>query len=181
MSHINVEIKAKTDRADDIRQFLQLNAADYKGTDLQVDTYFNVPTGRLKLREGKIENNLIFYDRDNVAGPKESNFDLLPVNDSGALKAMLTKAVGVKVVVQKTREIYYIQNIKFHIDTLEGLGSFVEIEASNLNANISGDELRYQCNWYIKAFGIQNADLVAVSYSDMQLALGQERTAPSVK
>ena len=46
MSHINVEIKAKTDRADDIRQFLQLNAADYKGTDLQVDTYFNVPTGR---------------------------------------------------------------------------------------------------------------------------------------
>ena len=69
MTFLNVEIKAKCRDSNRVRNYLLNNGAAYKGTDEQTDTYFNVPNGRLKLREGNIENNLIFYDRGNQAGP----------------------------------------------------------------------------------------------------------------
>ena len=105
--------------------------------DEQTDTYFNVPNGRLKLREGNIENNLIFYERTNQAGPRILIFNLVKVEDAEGLKEALTKSNGIKVVVKKRREIYYINNVKFHIDEVPGLGSFVEIEAGNILADLS--------------------------------------------
>ena len=136
MSYINIEIKARTGRQAFIREYLQKAGADFKGTDLQTDTYFVVPSGRLKLRQGAIENNLIWYERPNQAGVKQSDFLLTPVADVEGLKSILLKALGIKVTVVKKREIYYIGNIKFHIDTLEGLGDFVEIEAGNKTADL---------------------------------------------
>ena len=63
--------------------------------------------GRLKLRQGNIENNLIYYERENQAGPKQSDFSLLEIEDPEALKAMLTAAIGIKIVVKKQREILF--------------------------------------------------------------------------
>jgi adenylate cyclase class 2 len=79
-----------------------------------------VTTGRLKLREGLFENFLIFYERENRDGPKESNVILCENNPGSALKEVLIKSVGVLVVVDKIREIYFIDNVKFHIDVVEG-------------------------------------------------------------
>ena len=78
--------------------------------------------------------------------------------------------MGVKVVVVKNREIYYIDNVKFHIDEVPGLGSFVEIEAGNIGVEKSRDELEAQCRFYLEAFNIPLDDLVKFSYSDMLLA-----------
>ena len=167
MSFINIEIKARTGNAAAIRQYLLSNGADCKGTDYQTDTYFIVPHGRLKLRQGSIENNLIYYERNDQPGPKQSNFQLAPVADGDPLKVLLTKALGVKVVVAKKREIWFIDNVKFHIDELEGLGDFVEIEASNKTANIPVATLHEQCRHYLEQFGIRDEDLVYNSYSDM--------------
>ncbi len=61
MQHLNIEIKARTTRQAEIRSMLKNNNAEFKGTDHQIDTYFHVPNGRLKLREGNIENHLIHY------------------------------------------------------------------------------------------------------------------------
>lgn len=169
MPYLNVEIKARCQDADFIRTYLLSHNADFVGTDEQTDTYFNVPHGRLKLREGNIENNLIYYERSNQAGPKDSHFQLVKINDAAGLKEVLVKANGVKVVVKKKREIYYINNVKFHIDEVPGLGSFVEIEAGNLNADYTKQQLTQQCDHYLKAFCINPVDLVAVSYSDMLL------------
>ena len=170
MSYLNVEIKARCNNASTIREYLLKHGAVFNGTDLQTDTYFNVPNGRLKLREGNIENNLIFYERENKAGPKNSNFNVVKVEDAAGLKEALTKANGIKVVVQKKREIYFIDNVKFHIDEVPGLGSFVEIEAGNKTAlHLTQKELKDQCDHYLAAFGIQPDDLVEVSYSDMLL------------
>lgn len=171
MSYLNIEIKAKTPYAAAIREYLHDQQAIYKGLDEQTDTYFNVPNGRLKLREGNIENNLIFYERANQTGPKNSHFNLVKVEDAAGLKEVLTKSVGVKVIVKKKREIYYIKNVKFHIDEVPGLGAFVEIEAGNMLADLSKEELQEQCNFYLTQFGISPADLVEVSYSDMLLEL----------
>ncbi len=170
MSFLNVEIKARCTRPDDIRAWLLNHGAEYKGLDRQCDTYFRVANGRLKLREGNIENNLIYYERTNQQGPKDSFFRLVKVEDAASLKEALTKANGIKVVVQKNREIYYISNVKFHIDEVPGLGSFVEIEAGNILApQLGRDELKAQCDHYLQAFDIRPEDLVAVSYSDMLL------------
>ena len=81
---LNVEIKARCSDPAFIRNYLLINNAEFKGIDEQTDTYFNVPNGRLKLREGNIENNLIFYERTNQAGPKNSHFQLVKVEDAKA-------------------------------------------------------------------------------------------------
>ena len=169
MSFINVEIKARSNRFNEIRQFLLQQRAEFKGIDEQTDTYFQVPEGRLKLRQGKIENNLIFYNRPDQPGPKQSNFHLVKIEEGDALNALLAQALGVKVVVKKRREIYYIHNVKFHLDSLEGLGNFVEIEAGNKTHPMSVEELYEQCANYLKEFGIQDEDLIDRSYSDMLL------------
>ncbi|WP_315824219.1 class IV adenylate cyclase [Paraflavitalea speifideaquila] len=101
MPFINIEIKARTEKTDQIRQYLLNRGAAFNGTDFQTDTYFNVPNGRLKLREGNIENNLIWYQRTNQACPKQSDFLLTPVSDAAVLKQTLTNALGIKVTVVK--------------------------------------------------------------------------------
>ena len=167
MPFLNVEIKAKCSDPEFIRHYLLSHHADFKGTDEQTDTYFRVANGRLKLREGNIENNLIFYERDNQSGPKNSKFNLVKIEDANGLKEVLAKSCGIKVVVKKKREIYYISNVKFHIDEVPELGSFVEIEAGNVLANLSQQELKAQCDLYMKELGIKDEDLIDISYSDM--------------
>lgn len=167
MPHINIEIKARSKNIDSIRHYLLVQQAEYRGKDIQTDTYFDTRQGRLKLREGNIEKNLIFYSREDIQGIRQSDFDLYPVQEGVVLKAMLTKAVGVKAIVRKSREIYFIRNVKFHLDQVENLGEFVEIEASNIDCELSVEDLREQCNFYMRAFRITEADLIAGSYSDM--------------
>jgi adenylate cyclase, class 2 len=167
MPLLNVEIKARYTNSDFMRRYLLDNAADFKGTDNQTDTYFNVPNGRLKLRQGNIENNLIYYERNNQAGPKSSHFDLVAVPDADKLKEVLSKSIGIKVVVEKKREIYFIGNVKFHIDEVPGLGNFAEIEASNKYVDLPLEKLQQQCDFYLRKLQIKEEDLISVSYSDM--------------
>ena len=171
MSYLNVEIKARCSDPTIVRNYLLNNGADHKGTDLQTDTYFNVADGRLKLREGNIENNLIFYKRNNQAGPKSSHFHLVKIEDANGLKDVLERSCGIKMVVEKKRDIYYIGNVKFHIDEVPKLGSFIEIEAGNILADKNESELLDQCNFYLKEFGVREEDLVAESYSDMMMKM----------
>jgi len=169
MAFINIEIKARTSDPGRVRDLLTGNHADFKGIDQQTDTYFNVPEGRLKLRQGNIENALIYYTRSNQAGPKQSNCEVWPAADSNGLKSILENSLGILVTVTKTREIYFINNIKFHIDTVEELGNFIEIEASNKTADISSEKLREQCQHFIELLGIREEEMIAHSYSDMLL------------
>ena len=171
MPFVNVEIKARCNDPSFIRNYLLSSRAEFKGVDAQTDTYFNVQHGRLKLREGNIENNLIFYERTNKSGPKHSQFHLVKVENAKALKEVLIKSVGVKVIVTKKREIYYIKNVKFHIDEVPGLGAFVEIEAGNMITNLPPEKLKEQCDFYLSEFEINPDDLVEVSYSDMLMQL----------
>jgi predicted adenylyl cyclase CyaB len=166
MPNLNVEIKAKCADPAPICKYLGLHGV-LKGSDHQTDTYFKVAHGRLKLREGVIENNLIHYHRPDVAGIRDSRFTLFAVTDAVTLKQILTDSNGIKVVVEKIREIYFIDNVKFHLDTVSGLGNFMEIEASDLFRPAARDELFAQCRFYMNEFGIADSDLIAGSYSDM--------------
>lgn len=173
MEILNIEIKARSNDQREIREILKAKKADYKGTDHQIDTYFKVPNGRLKLREGTIENNLIHYLRDNKDGPKQSKITLFKSSLDSTLKDVLTRALGILTVVDKEREIYFIENVKFHLDKVKGLGTFVEIEAIDKNSTIGKEKLQFQCEYYLKLFDISKEDLVSESYSDLILAIKQ--------
>jgi adenylate cyclase, class 2 len=75
----------------------------------------------------------------------------------------------VRVVVDKQREIYFLGNVKFHIDTVQRLGNFMEIEARDPDGIISREQLHEQCTHYMCLFGIEQKDLLSESYSDMLL------------
>lgn len=166
MRVINVEVKARCANAERVRAVLRERGARFAGADHQVDTYFRVPEGRLKLRQGNIENALIYYRRPDAVGPKQSDVLLYPVERGAELRALLAAALGMLVTVDKQREIYYVGNVKCHIDDVQGLGSFVEIEAAG-DEHADRDGLLKQCREYMEAFGICDADLVAGSYSDL--------------
>lgn len=169
MPHLNIELKAKTNNQDKLRQLLRDKNADFKGTDHQIDTYFKVNFGRLKLREGNIENHLIHYQRDNQAGPKASHVTLFSTQPNSSLKQILTQSLGILAVVDKTREIYFIDNVKFHLDQVQDLGTFVEIEAIDTFGTIGQKKLLEQCQYYQRLFGLSDTDLISCSYSDLLL------------
>ena len=169
MTTLNFEFKAATIELDKLEKKLRTLQPEYIGEDNQVDTYFNVATGRLKLREGNIENSLIYYERINTAGAKQSDILLYQHHPDKALKDILVKLHGIKVVVDKKRKIYFIGNVKFHFDIVEGLGTFVEVEAIDKNGDIGIKKLQEQCNFYADFFEITAADYIAFSYSDLIL------------
>jgi len=172
MAILNIEFKAKCNDLVAAENILLKHKPILKGTDHQVDTYFNVPHGRLKLREGNIENVLIHYERENTAGSKSSHVLLYQHQPGENLRAVLTTALGIKVVVDKQRKIYFIGNVKFHFDTVQGLGTFVEVEAIDKDGSIGKAQLQKQCDFYAALLQVDKADFVAISYSDMVLANG---------
>ena len=169
MEHLNIEIKARCNDQETIRKYLKYHDAKFKGLDHQLDTYFNVPNGRLKLREGEIENFLIHYERLDQEGPKQSKVALFALKPGSTLKEALTKALGILAVIDKKREIYFIDNVKFHVDLVKDLGTFMEIEAIDKDGIFSKDQLEEQCQKYLNEMGIKSEDLISVSYSDLLL------------
>lgn len=171
MSHRNFEFKARTNQLDALEnKFKSLNPR-FVGEDYQRDTYFNVSQGRLKLREGNIENSFIYYERSNSAEARVAQVILYPHTPNQQLKEILIKVHGVKVVVEKRRKIYFLENVKFHFDTIEGLGTFIEVEALDANGEVELDALKKQCEYYQDFFGVTPSDIVPQSYSDLILEM----------
>ena len=170
MAILNIEFKAKCDDIVTAENILLQQHPFFKGTDHQVDTYFNISNGRLKLREGNIENALIHYERENTAGSKSSHVLLYQHQPDKNLKDILTKALGIKAVVDKQRRIYFIDNVKFHFDTVKNLGTFIEVEAIDTDGTIGKEKLQQQCDFYAGLLNVAKDDFIAVSYSDMIMA-----------
>jgi len=163
----NFEFKARVKDLEKLEQkLLELNPV-FKGEDHQTDTYFNVPTGRLKLREGNIENALIYYERPDTEAAKASDILLYNHLPEKTLKEILAKTNGIKCVIDKIRRIYFIGNVKFHFDTVKDLGTFIEVEAIDENGEIHAEILEKQCIKYSGFFDLEKSDYVSKSYSDL--------------
>lgn len=166
---LNIEFKAKVSNSSFIKnKLLELGAKDF-GLDHQIDYYFYNPNGRLKLRKGNIENSLIYYERSDAKGPRESFIRLEKLDSNNSLEKVLEASNGIKVIVDKKRNIFFIENVKFHLDEVEGLGNFFEIEAIDETGEIGREKLKEQCDYYLKIFEIKENDFIRVSYSDLIL------------
>jgi predicted adenylyl cyclase CyaB len=166
MKHINFEFKARLRDEKVIRTALKQVRARYLGTDHQVDTYFRVPRGRLKVREGRIENALIFYQRANSPRARRARIEMTLLPRRNAVRAILARAFPLLTVVDKRREIYLVGNVKIHLDRVRGLGRFVEVEAVSRSGSLA--KVRQQARKFQKLFQIPTRDLVGQSYSDMK-------------
>ena len=173
MEKLNIEFKAKVENLEELEARFQALKPIFRGEDHQIDTYFDINPnlgGRLKLREGNIENSLIYYERQNLAGAKQSDVLLYEHTPNPSLKAVLTKLHGVKIVVDKRRRIYFIGNVKFHFDRVAQLGTFVEVEAiADEKMNTIAD-LQRQCQQYFDFFELHTAQYMKLSYSDLLLS-----------
>jgi adenylate cyclase class IV len=158
----NLELKAlDPDPAGSLNAALALGAHD-EGTLHQRDIYFYAVTGRLKLREhvdppGVAE--LISYVRPDRGDARISSFRVVPVMDPQALAEALNDVLGVRVVVEKRRRLLIHHDTRIHLDDVEGLGTFVELESTQR------DERRI--HEIREALQIGDDRLVAVGYADM--------------
>jgi adenylate cyclase, class 2 len=172
MKLVNFEFKARLRNEKHIRAVLKERRAKFVGTDHQMDTYFNVPRGRLKVREGEIENALIFYERPNDRGARASKVQILELPPGNPVKSILSEALGVLAVVDKRREIYFVDNVKIHLDRVRGLGKFVEVEAISRTGNL--EKVRGQAREFQRLFQIASRDFLGESYADLVLAKGAQ-------
>jgi adenylate cyclase class IV len=143
----------------------------------QVDTYFAVTSGRLKLREIKPESGdpiaeLIAYARPDVTGPRWSVYRTVPilVAEAAGLKAALTDTVGVLTVVVKTREVGRRGRTRVHLDAVAGLGTFVELETVVDSEEDGSAEAELTAMAALVGIDTDGDEVVAGSYADLLLA-----------
>ncbi len=162
----NVEFKAQCPEPEVIRAALKRAGIGLERRMRQVDTYFNVPDGRLKLRE--IDSNraeLIFYQRSDQAAARLSDYVRVGVEDPAAKKAALAGKLGVRCVVDKIRELFLWEHTRVHLDTVAGLGSFLELETVVTDQSLA--DARAECDRIRTALGVASRDLLEQSYADM--------------
>jgi len=163
----NIEIKAIA------RDFSQQKELASKLTDrpeeliCQEDTFFNALKGRLKLRIfSPSQGELIYYERDNISGPKQSNYSILKTDEPIKLKDMLSCALGVQGVVRKKRYLFIVGYTRIHLDDVDGLGYFIELEVV-MQPNQTAKECLHIANKIMEKMQIQEYDLIDVAYIDL--------------
>ena len=169
----NVEIKARVRDLPAVRRAVAAIADGPPALLIQSDTFFEVPRGRLKLRtfaDGTAE--LISYSRDNVGGPRASRYLKAAVADPAGLAAVLGDALGPGGEVRKRRVLYRCGATRIHLDEVEGLGSFLELEVELEEGQAVADGER-TARELMARLGIAEGDLVAVAYVDL---LGDRRS-----
>src|SRR3954462_654179 len=126
----NLELKARCPDPARVTEILTELGARHEWVKRQVDTYFHVPRGRLKLREQDAKPaELIAYDRANETDVRASDYQIVLIPDPATLISALTRTLGVRVVVAKRRTLSLWHNVRIHLDEVERLGSFLEFEA----------------------------------------------------
>ncbi len=167
MPHVNIEIKARCAKPERARATLMRLRARMVGPDYQSDTYFQTPNGRLKLRVfGPESGELIFYVRDDVAGPKESSYVISKTTEPASLAAALSGALGTRGVVRKRRTLYLVGRTRIHVDDVEGLGHFLELEYVEPEGAEPGEGVAV-AGELMRALGVDERDLVTGAYVDL--------------
>jgi homotetrameric cytidine deaminase len=169
----NVELKARDpDPARTLERALALGADD-RGEIRQRDTYFSKARGRLKLREQEtggspLWDELIEYSRADSTDPRTSTYRRVPVADVAPLLEALDAAYGTLGTVTKRRRVLLWDGVRIHLDEVEGLGSFIELEAvAEVDSDLSAEHEKVE---RLRAeLGIEDENLVATSYSDLVL------------
>jgi adenylate cyclase len=171
----NVEIKARVADLAAV-EARAATLADQGPVDIaQDDTFFATASGRLKLRElAPDRGELIHYDRPDQGGPKLSRYVIAPTSDPAALREALARACGVTGRVRKQRRLYLAGRTRIHLDRVEGLGDFLELEVVlAADDDLAGGEA--EARRIMDALGVAESDLVEGAYVDLIAAQAARR------
>jgi adenylate cyclase class 2 len=176
---LNVELKARCQDLGRLRETCISLGAEGQEPDRQLDTYFKVPHGRLKFRESLLSGaELIFYIRADVVGARESHYETCPVEAADGMKAVLEKALGVRAVVVKRREVFVIGAVRIHLDKVQDLGTFVELEGI-VDDPAELTEVADEVQRLGQALGVEDRSLIKESYADLIGVAEEGRAARS--
>jgi len=163
----NIEIKARCNNRVFFEKQLDFLKTEFEGEDIQVDTFYNVPNGRLKLRESKLYGNLLIpYLRDDEKGPKQADYSLIKIEDVENVKSLFKSILGVKGILMKKRLIYQYENVRIHIDEVENLGNFIEFEAVVQEKDDEEDD-KAKVDFLLGHFSISGNDLIEKAYIEL--------------
>ncbi|MEA3441261.1 MAG: class IV adenylate cyclase [Chloroflexota bacterium] len=163
----NIEIKARISNFQEIKALIEQNTPITPLVLEQEDTFFNTPSGRLKLRQQSvIDGQLIYYERADQMGPKLSEYYIYRTSEPDALRYVLTESLGVRGVVRKRRMVYTIGNVRIHLDNVEGLGNFLELEIV-LDEGVQRETGVRQAESWISKLAIHQDDLIESAYIDL--------------
>lgn len=139
----------------------------------QDDTFFQCPHGRLKLRVFECgSGELIFYQRPDQAGPKTSNYSIVKLDAPLAVRDLLTQAYGQFGRVLKQRTLYWIGRTRVHLDRVEQLGDFLELEVV-LRADESHEQGIAEAHSLLNKLGILPSQMVEGAYLDLLLSIAE--------
>jgi len=170
----NVESKTRATDLDAVARVVAARGARYEGRLEQVDTYFRVPHGRLKLREishctpdGRVSasSELIRYERPDEDGARVSRYERTEIDDAESSKAKLGAEHGLRGCVRKRRELWLLDSTRIHLDRVEGLGDFVELETVCDGAPGAAERLEH--DRLAAALGLDLHATVEGSYIDL--------------
>jgi predicted adenylyl cyclase CyaB len=168
----NIEIKARVHEPEGLRE-RALSKADSVVELEQEDRFFKVPKGRLKLRSVNGRGELIYYERPSRAGPKLSRYRVVPIEEKEALNQLLDEALGSTTVVKKRRTVIIVGQTRVHLDDVENLGHFMELEVV-LDEEQSEEEGIAIAHDLMRALHISQEDLLDCAYVDLLKAAGHE-------
>lgn len=164
----NVEIKAVVRNKEEIIKLAEQLSGSQGEILCQEDIFFKVPQGRLKLRKLNEQSELIYYQRPDASGPKMSELVSADVVNWKDTSALLDLALGRVGVLRKKRLLYFVGQTRIHIDEVENLGNFMELEVV-LNSNQTLENGTEIANDLQKKLNVANEDLLAGAYIDMLL------------
>ena len=162
----NLEIKVQLKSHKDVKEILNKNKIRFKELLNQKDIYYKVNRGILKLRIENGTQTLIFYDRNEKSKKRWSDYYLLDLSSMDANK-YLKRFLDVMVIVKKRRELYLYKNTRIHLDYVQGLGYFLELETRVING-LNDAEKRF--NYLLDLLELRSKKEIRASYKDLLLA-----------
>lgn len=163
----NVEIKARIESVDALLPRVKAIADSGPTEIFQDDTFFSCPNGRLKLRAfSESAGELIFYQRPDVAGPKESFYVISPTASPDTLREALSLAYGQTGRVRKHRTLFLAGRTRIHLDRVDDLGDFLELEVVLSETQDSEDGIRI-ARELLATLGISPQQLIEGAYVDL--------------
>lgn len=167
----NLELKVVAPNLEEIKDKAVKIDAKNITTLSQIDTYFLVGSKRLKLREEKDTNYLVYYVRSNKKDSKLSKYKIItiPKNLVWCVKKLFSFILGIKITVHKKRDLFIYKNTRIHFDDVENLGTYVELETV-FNTNQKESELVVEHNFVITSLGLHILEKIPGSYSDLMIS-----------
>jgi len=162
----NIEIKTTVSDLPHLESRIAALDAEYQWTHRQRDTFFNVPSGYLKLRVVEEEpGELIAYERESGTHPRPSDYEIVSIEHPGSLESALSRSLGIRGVVEKTRCLFMWRHTRIHLDEVKDLGQFLELET--VVGDIDLETARREADLAIEALGLSSADFLDRPYLEL--------------